>query len=212
MAKKSLRGRWTDAVIFALLYSLIMAAINSLAGGRLESNRLTTMNWVFMTIQMLVSGAFAYGLDKYYLYIAKGIKVGFGMLVDGFSQFGKVFVLWLLMALKVFAWSLLFVVPGIIATIRYSQAWRILIDNPKMTPSEAIQASCEMMQGHKMDYFILGLSFIGWVVVSILTFGIGFFWLLPYADVTASHFYLDIRPNIVEKIKAKVLKQESDAD
>ena len=65
----------------------------------------------------------------------------------------------------------------------------ILADHPEITVREAMNESKRMTQGHKMDLFILQLSFIGWGILATLTFGIGYFWLIPYMQVTMANTY-----------------------
>ncbi|XID91971.1 DUF975 family protein [Paenibacillaceae bacterium WGS1546] len=88
-----------------------------------------------------------------------------GTLFSGFSDFFKPFLLYLLLIVFVSLWSLLFVIPGIIAAFRYSQAYYILIDNTGIGPLEAIRRSKAMMVGHKGRFFMLYLSFIGWALL-----------------------------------------------
>ena len=65
----------------------------------------------------------------------------------------------------------------------------IMLDNPDTEPLEALRKSKEMMIGHKMEFFVLQLSFIGWVLLSILTLGVGTLWLMPYMEVTNAKYY-----------------------
>jgi len=104
-----------------------------------------------------------------------------------------------LVGLYTFLWSLLLIIPGIIAAYSYSMAPFILIDNPDIGVSEAIRRSKEIMRGHKFDYFALQLSFIGWAILACLTFGIGFLWLIPYIQLTSIEFYRYIRDEYMYK-------------
>lgn len=97
------------------------------------------------------------------------------------------------MVLYVFLWSILLIIPGIIAAISYSQTFFILVDKKKISGVEALQQSKEMMQGNKWRFFCLCLRFTGWFIISILTFGIGFLWLIPYMHVSFANFYDDIK-------------------
>jgi len=69
----------------------------------------------------------------------------------------------------------------------------ILAENPDMDAMKAIDQSQEMMKGHKMDLFMLYLSFIGWYILAMLTFGIGMIFLMPYINTTVANFYLELR-------------------
>lgn len=93
-----------------------------------------------------------------------------------------------------FLWTMLFIIPGIIKGIAYSQAMFILAENPEIGGREALKKSSEMMQGHKLDYFILSLSFIGWNILAVFTFGILYVWLAPYISATQANFYQSIKP------------------
>lgn len=87
------------------------------------------------------------------------------------------------------AWSLLFVIPGIVAAYRYSMATYIMAENPGMQATEAIERSKALMDGRKGDLFCLDLSFIGWALLATLTAGIGYLWLTPYMTVSRAAFY-----------------------
>ncbi|MEI2466479.1 DUF975 family protein [Niallia taxi] len=86
-------------------------------------------------------------------------------------------------------WSFLFVIPGIIKGISYSQAFYLLKDHPEYTIFEALAESRRRMHGYKWRYFMLNLSFIGWGIVVIFTLGIGSLWLSPYLFTTQGVFY-----------------------
>ena len=101
----------------------------------------------------------------------------------------KLFLTALLEGIYIFLWSLLLIIPGIIKTLSYSQTYYILKDHPELSPNEAITASKNRMQGKKGKYFLLNLSFIGWMFLSILTLGIGFLWLAPYMSTSLATFY-----------------------
>lgn len=114
-----------------------------------------------------------------------------GNLLDGFGVFLRIFVLNLLESLFIFLWSLLLVVPGIIAAYRYSMAIYLLLDNPDRSPLECIRESKRMMSGHKAEFFVLDLSFIGWHILSSLPL-LGYLvsiWTTPYIGMTKALYY-----------------------
>ena len=98
-----------------------------------------------------------------------------------------------LMYLFIFLWSLLLVIPGIIKTFSYAMTPYILEEHPELTANEAIDHSRAMMKGHKFDLFWLILSFIGWMILCLFTFGIGYLWLLPYMQTSVAGFYEDVK-------------------
>ena len=98
-----------------------------------------------------------------------------------------------LMNLKVFLWTLLFIIPGIVMAFAYAMTPYILEEHPEISAWDASARSREMMKGHKFDLFYLYLSFIGWVVLAIITLGIGFLWLSPYVEGAVAAFYNDLK-------------------
>ena len=98
-----------------------------------------------------------------------------------------------LMHIFIWLWSLLLIIPGIIKSFSYAMTPFILEENPELSANEAIDRSRAMMRGHKFDLFWLLLSFIGWFFLCILTFGIGFLWLVPYMQTTEAAFYQEVK-------------------
>ena len=98
----------------------------------------------------------------------------------------------LLQSVYVLLWSLLFIIPGIIAGYSYAMTSYILAENPELTASEAIEQSKAMMYGHRWRLFCLQFSFIGWDLLCALTLGIGNLWLRPYKQTAEAAFYRDV--------------------
>lgn len=109
---------------------------------------------------------------------------------------------YLLMEIKVFLWALLFIIPGIVKAFAYALTPFLLVDCPELTALECIKLSNQMMKGHKFDLFYLYLSFIGWILLSILTLGIGLLWLTPYMQTAAASFYLDVKAEYQQRLEA----------
>lgn len=99
----------------------------------------------------------------------------------------------LLAAIFTFLWTLLLIIPGIVKSFSYAMTKYILEENPELSANEAIDRSRAMMRGHKFDLFWLYLSFIGWVILSIITCGIGFIWLVPYMETAEAAFYEEVK-------------------
>ena len=111
----------------------------------------------------------------------------------------------LLQGLYVFLWSLLFIIPGIVASYSYAMTGYILSEHPELTASEAIERSKQMMEGNRTRLFCLRFSFIGWELLSALTLGIGGLWLTPYKQAAEASFYREISGTeyIVDPIQAE---------
>ena len=114
---------------------------------------------------------------------------------EGFRNYGTVLGACLLMVVFIILWALLLIIPGIIAAIAYSQTFYILAEDDTIGSMDALRKSKEMMDGYKWKYFCLGLRFIGWVLLCVLTLGIGFLWLSPYIQVSYAKFYEDLKTN-----------------
>jgi uncharacterized membrane protein len=112
---------------------------------------------------------------------------------DSFGRWGRKVWGMFLMNFFISLWSLLLIIPGSIKFYAYALTPYILIDNPELSANQAINLSQKMMKGHKFDMFILHLSFIGWIFLSIFTFGIGLLWLLPYMMTAQAAFYQDVK-------------------
>lgn len=110
-----------------------------------------------------------------------------------FSDYVRNAVSILLVYLYTILWTLLFIVPGIIKGLAYSLTPFIVKDNPQLSPNQAINLSMKMMKGHKFDLFYLYLSFIGWILLAMLTLGIGLLWVIPYMQTSRAAFYLDVK-------------------
>ena len=106
-----------------------------------------------------------------------------------FQQFWRFLSAVLLMGLFTALWTMLFIIPGLIAVYSYSQTIYIMLDHPEMSAMEAIAASKQMMRGHKAELFVLELSFFGWMLLAGFTFGILLIWLEPYMQISKANFY-----------------------
>jgi uncharacterized membrane protein len=146
---------------------------------------------VSMFVTVPLSVGYYNALNK--LYVEVDNKVTSNMFTIGFGRVLRYVGGMLLMGIYVFFWMLFLVIPGIIMAIAYSLTPFILKDYPELSVGQAIQMSEKMMRGHKMRYFLLTLSFIGWGLLGILTLGIGYIWLTPYMYTTTAAFYQDVK-------------------
>lgn len=135
----------------------------------------------------------AWGLRVSFLTVANGEKYNMGELFDGYHNFGPVFLTMFLKQIYVLLWSLLLIVPGIVKSYSYAMTEFLMRDNPELKYNEAIEESMNMMSGHKMQLFLLDLGLIGWAILSILTMGIGFLFLIPYQQTAHAEFYLCLK-------------------
>lgn len=176
-ARSTLANSWTTTVLFTVLF----VALNSLSAVPVLG---------FVIYPLLEWG---YTISFY----EKGInkkEMLFSDIFSGFKTNGKTWLLIFLVDLYTVLWSLLLVVPGIVKAYSYSMAKYILKENPELSVGEAIKRSQKLMDGHKGALFGTHLTLIGWFVLSILTFGIGLLWLIPYTEAINVEFYKSIKP------------------
>ena len=148
---------------------------------------------LFMAVVYFVLGSFVgVGYAKFNLNLVDKKIAAFENLFEYFSYWKTTTITRLLRALYVFLWSLLFVIPGIVAGFSYAMTDYILAENPELTADEAITQSKEMMNGNRFRLFCLKFSFIGWDILATLAFGIGHLWLTPYKQAAYAAFYREV--------------------
>ena len=203
-ALASLKGNWGQPVLATLLMAVLMIALIVMcviaefawspdsAGDEMS---IWTIMLLYGIIYLLY---YPLGMVGYYnavksLYRNGDGKVVSNMFSNAFNGYPKVVGFSLLYYIFVFLWSLLLFIPGIIKSFAYMMSPFILKDNPELSANQAINLSQKMMKGHKFDCFFLLLSFIGWIILCIFTFGIGALWLNPYMTATLAAFYEDVK-------------------
>ena len=195
-AKESLTGRWGLAIGTFLVYEIIIGSLQS--GYTYRSDDEINQGFSFVSsfgsiVYLLISGPLALGVSIFSLHIARNMEARFEQIFDGFRNFKTSFIAYLLSILFIFLWSLLLIIPGIIAALSYAMTFFIIADDEFIEPMAAIDKSKKMMVGHKWQLFLLFLRFFGLALLCILTLGIGFLWLIPYVHITVAKFYDEIK-------------------
>lgn len=150
---------------------------------------------IFSWASLILFPAFSLSLVNVYITVLAGEKPDFNQAFSGFSDLWASIKVYLLASIRIILWSLLFVIPGIIKAISYSQAFYILSENPGMSARECLAESERLMNGNKMRFFCFELSFIGWWILCSLTLGLAMIWFIPYHNACLATFYIDIRPS-----------------
>lgn len=143
-------------------------------------------------ISFLIGGTVELGYAKYLLDQHDRKPLRANILFSQFHRFSLGFCQHFLRTLYTFLWSLLLVVPGIIASYRYALTPFLLAEHPDMTAGEAIRTSKTLMDGHKGDLFCLDLTFLGWALLCLLTMNLGHLALNPYHNAARAAFYREI--------------------
>lgn len=175
-AKAQLQNKWLNIALGSLVYLVLIGVASYTYIG-----------------ELIVYGPLTLG---YVIYLACNIDTGrndFNLLFRGFERFGETLVAGLLYSLAVSIGLCLLIVPGIIVACGLGMTFFLMLDDQNLSGVDALQRSWNMMRGHKMDFFCLQLRFIGWILLAILTCGIGYIFLVPYMEVTNLNFYRKLR-------------------
>ena len=190
-SREQLRGTWGIAIAATFLVSFLL-------GLQFNYRSNDVLNFGFISfsiniVSLLFTGVLTTGLCRFLLNIVTKVKrPGFEDLFYYFKIYVKTLGLNLIITIAVGIGTMLFVIPGIIIALTFSQAFYILAKNPEKSIGEVLGQSASMMNGYKMDLFMLELSFIGWWFVGIITLGIGLLWVAPYVKVAETNFHLQI--------------------
>jgi len=203
LARNNLRGNWPTAIIVWLVAWILTDALTG-QGGKEAADYVWQNGELIRAdngpssfgglVSFIVGGPINFGLAAFFLKLVRKEQVAaFSDLFSGFKYFFKNFILNLLIIIFVFLWFLLLIIPGFIALLKYSMAFYIMHDHPEIGAIEAISKSKEMMDGNKLRLFSLWFSFLGWFIIGIFTFGIGFLYAMPYYHAAKANFYEDIK-------------------
>ena len=189
-AKNQLKNNWglaIGAIIVSMLISLIpeiLIYINP------ESAIIAILVQI---ISLIIAGPIAIGQCKLFINLSNNENPKFSDVWFGFGNILKALGVTLLIGIAVSIGTIFFIIPGIIISFMYSQVYYIMAEHPEMSVLEILKESSKIMKGHKMELFILELSFIGWIILTTITFGIAGLYVLPYYSATLSNFYLTIK-------------------
>ena len=178
LAWERLRPNWGIAIGAYLIYALIISALSAIGG----------------IGTLVLGGPLMVGLVAIFLSIIRTSSARIEDLFSGFSEdFVSRMLAYILYSVFIALWSLLFVIPGIVKSYSYAMTFYIMRDNPGIGANEAITRSRQMMDGHKWQLFCLHFSFIGWILLSIVTCGIGVIFVAPYMEAANAAFYESIK-------------------
>ena len=220
IARNALRGKWAIAVIVGLVAVLLGGTANEgpelkldfdgsranlkfqLAGQSFPSDMggflvggaiyIILVALIIAAIHLLLGSVVGVGYSRFNLELVDHNNASFEHLFMYFPYWTNAVCTRLLKSIYIFLWSLLLVIPGIIASYSYGMTDYILAEHPEMTAGEAITASKEMMYGHRFQLFCLHFSFIGWAILCTFSLGIGNLWLNPYKNAAIAAFYREV--------------------
>ncbi len=214
VARNDLQGNWPLSIIVAMI-AMVLGGM--LVGGSIQWN--VTVPWqysmdfseaakyirfhrnffsipawlsIVSLIQFLIGGAVQLGYCDFLQNLHRRNDPSIADLFSQINRFGTALLLRFLTGLFIFLWGLLFVIPGIIAYFRYAMAPFWLAEHPEASAMDALRASKELMRGRKGQLFCLELSFFGWMILCVLSYGIGYLVLNPYINSAVAAFYREV--------------------
>ena len=198
-AKAQIKGKIGILFLITLIIA-VLSAVASWLVGLIPVVGAILAPWV-------VAPAFAISTVRIYLSLTAGAKPKVEDAFCGFDDYWAAVKVTFFVGLFTFLWSLLFIIPGIIKSLSYSMSLYILAENKGKAALECINESKAMTNGYKGELFLLGLSFIGWLLLTAVTFGIAYIWVGPYMQATYINAYQLLKSR-VEDPAAEVIVAE----
>lgn len=182
------KGSVYDAAVMERLMDMDLMSMFEMGilGAMSGRAALVQMVNILSSLVLAVLGA---GYSNFCLRLSRRTAGGFQDIAEALSYTARLIWLTILIYVYVFLWSLLFIIPGIVAAYRYSMAYYALMNDPSLSASQALAVSKQITRGHKMELFTLDLSFIGWSFLCAMTFGILNIWIMPYMETTKAHAF-----------------------
>lgn len=182
-ARQALAGNWGSAALLTLIYALIVGMVGAGVSFIIPGIGSIAARFLFLPITLAFILTF--------LFLLRGEKKPIEYLFQKYNK--RTLTTMVLADIYTMLWALLLIIPGIIKSYSYAMVPYILKEDKTVENNAAIEKSMEMMQGYKMKLFLLDLSFLGWYILSIPTFGIAVFWVQPYHLTARAAFYEDLK-------------------
>ncbi len=198
IAKENLKKFWKAYLLIFLISILCNIGIELLF------NENSTMYACLTLVVSFFTSTLSVGFNAYILKMIRGEEP---IREDIFQFVGNILpiaAISLLLLLFIFLGGILLIIPGIIMALGYSMVFYIYADNQDLTPMDYLEKSRKMMKGYKWNYFVFGLSFIGWILFSIITLGIGLIWTVPYVCIAEAIYYDELKIQIEKENAEKI--------
>ena len=183
-AQESLKGKWGISIAACLIVTIITILVSYLGG------YLINEDWGGNILSLFIVPPVGVGIALFFLNIYDGSKLEIKTIFNPFKEvwFNSVLAYFMMIVIIVLG-SILFIIPGIIASLMFSQVLYILGEDNKIEPFNALVKSKKMMEANKWKLFKIILRILLLAIVCILTLGIGFIWLAPYQNAVYAKFY-----------------------
>ena len=155
-------------------------------------------------IQLVVSAILEVASLNVYLKMSRSPEpVSFSAFLEGLNNWARATLAILWTFLWIFIWSFLLIIPGIIKSFAYSQIFYIIAEYKEISVTKALKISMIITKGHKWDLFVMHLTFIGWDLLCIITFGLALLWVQPYRTMTCTNAYHALLKEAIEQGKIR---------
>lgn len=180
-AREAMRGNWGMGVAFVLIMMAISFGIGQLAHAFGDF------------VGVLFAGVFLLGTANFFLSISRTSNADLSQFVEPFPRFLPALLVYLVSSIFILLWSLLLILPGIVAMLSYSQIYYLMCDHPGLSTLDTLRSSKALMKGHRWQLFRLHFRFLGWYLLVPFTLFIGLLWLIPYIHASMAEFYRELR-------------------
>jgi len=148
--------------------------------------------FALLLVASFFTALLGYGMSNLALRAVKEQEVPELGIFYAYRRFGRWTLFYVIYLIRVMLWTMLFFVPGIMAALSYSQAKFLMMEDEDLRPNDAIKKSTQLMQGRRWELFIIHLSFFGYYVLSVFTFGLSTLFSTPYMDMTFAGWYREL--------------------
>lgn len=190
LAREKLRGFWNQGALFSLVCFLLLLGVSALC------HFMPLLTGVSSILSGIIGLAYSYWALSFY----RTGEINKKAFEFAFRRLGVAIWAAFVMGIYIFLWTLLLIIPGILAILNYSMTLFVLSEDRNISIGDAIRRSKKMMYGHRWKLFVLNLYFWLLAIGALFTLGIGFFWLVPYMYVTYAAFYERIKPQSEEDL------------
>ena len=190
-ALASLEGNWGKTAIATLIFLILSMGVSWTVTTPMGNN--LVMSYSTQGILTLLCLPLGWGFVVYFLNLIRNDNTDYERLFDGYKDFIRIFLAEFLVNLAMGIGMILLIIPGIIIGSGLVMTGFILKDDKEISAVDAMKKSWEMTDGHKGALVLLFLSFLGWIILSIFTLGIGMLFIYPYMQTALAHCYEDLK-------------------
>ena len=208
-ARESLKGHWGVAILASIITGAFSVSGSFTSSGSEEadfsqlaeftSQELLTTIAVFggvillgLIISLVISSLVSIGYAQFNIDLIDGVEPKIITLFSKGKQVWTAIKANILVFIRITVGFIFLIIPGIVAVFRYSMVNYVIAENPGISAREALEMSNEIMKGNKLRLFFFGLSFLGSILLVVITLGIAAIWVIPYMNAAYAGFYREI--------------------